>query len=96
MVTAASGEALCGCLRKILALLENGDAINAAAVVPEMDAVLKSLPGEISQRDAEDARQLLRRCVDLEHGLRGPVLDSLRQMGAARKARAYRAFARRP
>jgi hypothetical protein len=96
MVTSASGEALCGCLRKILASLERGDAVEAAAVVPEMAAVLRALPADISQRDEADARQLLGRCVDLERSLRGPVLDSLRQMGAARKARVYRIIANRP
>ena len=95
MVTAASGEALCGCLRRILAALERGDAIEAAAVVPEMDAVLRTLPADISEQDAESARRLLGRCVDLEQCLRGPVLDSLRQIGAARKARVYRVVSRR-
>ena len=95
MAVAASGEALCGCLRKILAALERGEPIEAAAVVPEMKAVVRGLPTDIAEKDAEEAGQLLGRCAELECSLREEVLESMRQLGAARKSIAYRIVAGR-
>jgi hypothetical protein len=77
-------------LRKILAALEKGDPIEAAGVVAEMKTVLKALPVEISERDADEAGLLLGRCVRLEQTLREGVLASMRQLGAARKLVVYR------
>jgi hypothetical protein len=96
MAAAASGEALCVCLRKILALLEKGEAVEAAGVVAELNAIVRALPPDIAAKEAEEARLLLERCVALESSLREGVLASMRRLGAARKSIAYRIVARRP
>ncbi len=96
MATAASGEELCGCLRKILVSLEKGDPVEAAIVVPAMNAVVRALPAEILERDAKEAVQLLARCAELEGSLRKGILESMRQLGAARKSVAYRIVTSRP
>ena len=96
MASLSSGEALCGCLRRILASLEKCDPIEAATVVPAIYAVVREFPTDISERDAKEASQLLGRCVELESNLRKGVLESMRQLGAARRSVAYRIIATRP
>jgi len=96
MVSSASVEGLCGCLRRILASLEKGDPIEAAGMVPELNALVSTLPVNAPEKETENARQLLGRCAALEDSLRGQVVESMRRLGAVRKSMVYRRFARRP
>jgi hypothetical protein len=85
----ATGD-LCECLRRIAALLERGQPVEAAAVADEMNALLPHLPAQMPQEKADEARTLLAHCAILEEGLRQHVLTSLQRLAATRKSMGYR------
>lgn len=95
-VPASTSCGLCGCLRKIAGLLEQGNTVGAAGVVAEMNALIPTLPTEISESEAAEAKALLKRCANLERGLHERALVAMQQLGAARKSRVYRRIAWRP
>ena len=85
-----SKRGLCGYLRKIANLLESGQAIEAASVVAEMNRLLPTMPLDLSDSEVSESEGLLKHCRELEQGLRDRALQSMRQLGAARKSLAYR------
>ena len=96
MATAASVEALCVCLLKMLGSLERGDPIEAVGMVSELNGIVRESPVDAPQEEVERARQLLVRCVELERSLRKQVIESMRRLGAVRKSMVYRRMASRP
>jgi len=88
-------EDLCGCLRRIAALLEKGEPEAAAAIVAEMNEVSPRLPTEMPADELAEAQSLLERCAELERGVRQNVLDALRRLGATRKSLVYRRYGSR-
>jgi hypothetical protein len=85
-----SERGLCSYLRKIASLLESGEAIEAASVAAEMNRALPTMPLVLSDSEVSEGEGLLKHCRDLEEGLREKDLQSMRQLGAARKSLAYR------
>jgi hypothetical protein len=90
MISEAATGDLCGCLRRIAALLESGQPVEAAAVADEMNELLPHLPEQMPQEKAEEARNLLAHCAVLEEGLRQQVLTSMQRLAATRKSTIYR------
>jgi len=89
-------EDLCGCLRRIAALLERGQPEEAATLVPEMLGMLPQVPLQLPQGKVDEAKDLLARCVGLEQSLRQGVLVSLRRLAATRRSSIYRRYGSRP
>ena len=96
MMVNATGEDLCGCLRRIATLLEKGEPVEAALVVAEMNELLPRLPQDIAEAELAEARNLLTRCEALERDLRRDVLGSLQLLAAARKSSIYRRYGSAP
>ena len=95
-MASANGQGLADCLRGIAVLLERGQAVEASALLPEMNRILSSPPVEMSSAEVEEANHWLGRCVALEGCLRQEVVASLQRLAATRKSRAYRRYAVRP
>ena len=92
----ATGEELCGCLRRIATLLEQGEPVEAAKVVTEMHELLPRLPEDMAEAEFDDAKNLLARCEALEGDLRKDVLGALQVLGATRKSSIYRRYGSGP
>jgi hypothetical protein len=88
--TAPENPGLSSFLRKIADLLDAGDAVEAARVVGEMNLLLPTMPVDIPDVELSEAEGLLKRCRDLEQGLRRKTLDSMQRLGAVRKSLVYR------
>jgi hypothetical protein len=95
MVHSATEE-LRNCLRRIAALLENGEPVRAATIVNEMNELFPRLPDAMPPNELAEAQSLLERCVQLEQGLRKNVLGALQRIAATRKSRVYRWYGRKP
>jgi hypothetical protein len=85
-------EDLRGCLRRIAALLEKGDAVAAAAIVVEMNELIPRLPPDMPNEELAEATHLLEHCEELEHGLRQDALLALQRLAASRKSLVYRRY----
>jgi hypothetical protein len=96
MVFPSASEALRDCLRRIGALLEKGEAVQAAAIVSEMTEIFPLLPPEMPADELAEAKDLLAHCGDLERGLRQNVLVSLQRLAATKKSLVYRRYIGRP
>jgi hypothetical protein len=96
MVVPSASEALRDCLRRISALLEKGEAVQAATIVSEMTAIFPRLPTEMPPDELDEARLLLAHCTELERGLRQSVLVSLQRLAASKKSLVYRRYIGRP
>jgi hypothetical protein len=77
-------------------LLEKGEAVEAAAIVEEMKAVIARGPAAMTERELSEARSVLARCGSLEEGLRANTLASLQRLGALRRSRVYGRVRKRP
>jgi len=89
MADSATQE-LCGCLRRITALLEKGQTEEAAVIVGEMNGLFPRLPAAVPEDELTEAKALLAHCVELERGLRQDALVALQRLGASRRALVYR------
>jgi hypothetical protein len=96
MVVPSASQTLRDCLRRIGALLERGEAVQAAAIVSEMTEVFPRLPQEMPADELAEANNLLAHCADLERGLRQKVLVSLQRLAATKKSLVYRRYIGRP
>jgi len=83
-------QQLCGCLRRISALLEQGHPEEAAVIVGEMNVLFPQLPPTMPEDELTEAKALLARCVQLEQGLRQAALVALQRLGATRRSMVYR------
>jgi hypothetical protein len=89
-------NSLCKCLQRIAGLMEKGEAVEAAVAMSEMNELLPLLPMEMTTEELAEANRLLRRCVELESGMRQKVLASLQRLAATRKSLVYRRYGGRP
>jgi hypothetical protein len=96
MVVPSASEALRDCLRRIGALLERGEAVQAAAIVKEMTEIFSRLPPELPADELAEANSLLAHCAELEGSLRRNVLVSLQRLAATKKSLVYRRYLGRP
>ena len=96
MMADSARDDLCGCLRRIATLLEQGEPEAAAAVVTEMNEVLSHAPPEMPTAEIDEARALLDRCERLERDARQNVLVLLQGLAATRKSSIYRRFGHDP
>jgi hypothetical protein len=87
----ASGpaERLCAILRGIVALLERGDHVGAAAEVAQLQALIATLPRDLPEEDLAEAKTLLSRYRALGEELREKTHASMARLGAARRAAVY-------
>jgi hypothetical protein len=92
VVVPSASEALRNCLQRIGALLEKGEAVQAAAIVSEMTEIFPRLPMEMSPDELAEASNLLAHCAELERGLRQNVLVSLQRLAATKKSMVYRRY----
>jgi hypothetical protein len=76
--------------------MEKGEAVEAAVAMSEMNELLPLLPMEMTTEELAEANRLLRRCVELESGMRQKVLASLQRLAATRKSLVYRRYGGRP
>ena len=91
-----TATSLCKCLREITELMEKGQAVEAALAVAEMRELLPLLPLEMTTDELAEADRLLKRCVELEAGMREKVLASLQRLAATRKSLVYHRYGGRP
>jgi hypothetical protein len=91
-----TSNSLCKCLQRITGLMEKGEAVEAAGAVAEMNELLPLLPLEMTTDELAEANRLLKRCVELEAGMRQKVLASLQRLAATRKSLVYRRYGGRP
>ena len=83
------GRDFSSCLARMAVLLEQGDAVGAAKLVEELEAVMARGPTAMTAEELSEARTLLAHCGELERGLRGSALASLQRLAALRRSRVY-------
>lgn len=89
-------QQFCQQLRRIVALLEQGDRAGAAAQASEMRKLIATLPPEMTASEVTEAKRLLARYAELGEELRQTTLASMARLGAARRAAVYGRRDRRP
>lgn len=88
--SANAGARLLACLGEIQSLLEKGEVGKAAAMVPELNAVVDCAPEPMDATELARAQQVLSRCGEMEQSLRRAALEALQRLGATRRGQVYR------
>lgn len=91
-MTQPAGAALCAALAEAARLLESGDVLGAAEAAQQAAAQCDPTAGlRLGPAELEQARALLKRCVEAERQARGSVVRGLASDGASQRAgQAYR------